>query len=157
MPDNFPTAGAIDGCDFAGTVVAIGAAVTQPFRIGDRVCGAVHGSNPANLLSGSFAEYVCATADILLKIPDGVSWEQGAAVGGVPLGTLGLAFWEFLGLPFDPEHPATKEESFPVLVYGGGTATGTMAIQLLKLYGHFFPPKYNSPVQPRPLCKRFLT
>ncbi|EPE33798.1 GroES-like protein [Glarea lozoyensis ATCC 20868] len=135
MPDNFPTVGAIDGCDFAGTIIAIGAAVTQDFQIGDRVCGAVHGSDPANHLSGSFAEYVCATADILLKIPDGVSWEEGAAVGGVSLGTLGLAFWDFLGIPFDCENPANKTNSLPVLVYGGGTATGTMAIQILKTCG----------------------
>jgi NADPH:quinone reductase-like Zn-dependent oxidoreductase len=155
MPDNFPTAGAIDGCDFAGTIIAIGTAVTQPFQIGDRVCGAVHGSNPANHPSGSFAEYVCATADILLKIPNGVSWENATAVGGVALGTLGLAFWEFLELPFDFEHPASKEESLPVLVYGGGTATGTMAIQLLKMYVIPFNHKiFSCPFFPS-LCKSF--
>jgi NADPH:quinone reductase-like Zn-dependent oxidoreductase len=36
-----------------------------------------------------------------------------------------------LGNTASPEHPA--EKPFDVLVYGGSTASGTMAIQLLKL------------------------
>ncbi len=32
------------GCDYAGTVVAVGANVTQPFKVGDRIAGGAHGS-----------------------------------------------------------------------------------------------------------------
>ncbi|EOD43352.1 putative zinc-binding dehydrogenase family protein [Neofusicoccum parvum UCRNP2] len=133
MPDNFPSVGAVDGSDFAGTVVALGSAVDRPdLSVGDRVCGAVHGSNPADHRSGSFAEYVAATADILMKIPDGVPWEEGAAIGGTGIATLGLVFYEHMKIEFSPKNPAPAEKSFPVLIYGGGTATGTMATQLIR-------------------------
>lgn len=32
------------GCDYAGVVVAVGAGVTQPFKVGDRIAGGAHGS-----------------------------------------------------------------------------------------------------------------
>lgn len=133
MPDNFPEPGATDGSDFAGIVAQVGAEVTQHFKIGDRVAGAVHGSNPADHLSGSFGQWVAGTADIMMKVPSHVSWEQAAAVGGTAFATLGLVFFDSMKLAFTPDKPATQEQSFFVLVYGGGTATGTMAIQLLKL------------------------
>ena len=48
MHEHFPCAGDIDGCDFTGIVVAIGSQVSESgsLSIGDRVCGAIHGSNP---------------------------------------------------------------------------------------------------------------
>ncbi|KAI1100049.1 GroES-like protein [Jackrogersella minutella] len=139
MPDNFPAIGSTGGSDFAGTIVALGVDVQEAghpdLAIGDRVCGAVHGFNPANRAGGCFSEYVAATADILMKIPLGVSWEEAAAIGGTGIATLGVAFYGHLKIGFSPEKPASGAEAFPVLVYGGGTATGTMAIQLLKASG----------------------
>ena len=130
--DNFPTPGAFAGCDFAGVIVDIGYGVRQTqYRIGDRVCGAVHGSNPACLTSGSFAQYVGATADILLKIPDSMSFEEAAAIGGTGITTAGMALFNSMQLPGNPFEPAAKA-SF-VLVYGASTATGTMCLQMLKL------------------------
>ncbi|KAK8004845.1 hypothetical protein PG990_010882 [Apiospora arundinis] len=101
MPDNFPSKSAVGGSDFAGIVVALGSGVREEaalpgsgrhLRIGDRVCDAVHGFNPANHSGGCFAEYVAATADILLGIPDGITWEEAAAVGGTGIATLGVVF-----------------------------------------------------------------
>lgn len=140
MPDNFPSPGAVDGSDFAGTIVALGSDIQKAassstrhrFALGDRVCGAAHGSNPADRANGAFADYVAATADILMKVPEGVTFEQAAAVGGTGIATLGLVLHEHLRVNFSPRAPAAEIETFPVLVYGGGTATGTMAIQLLK-------------------------
>lgn len=133
MPDNFPEPGATDGSDFAGIVVEVGAEANPKFSIGDRVAGAVHGSDPADYSSGSFGQWVAGTADIMMKVPDQVGWEQAAAIGGTAFLTLGLVFFDSMKLPFTPEQPATTIDSFFVLVYGGGTATGTIAIQLLKL------------------------
>ncbi|KAI0486475.1 alcohol dehydrogenase-like protein [Xylaria cf. heliscus] len=138
MPDNFPSIGSIGGSDFAGTIVALGSDVqaSHPaLHVGDRVCGAVHGFNPANPTGGCFSEYVAATADILLKIPNDVSWEEAAAIGGTGIATLGIVFFEHLKLDIHPLKPTVSRDPFPVLVYGGGTATGTMAIQLLKALG----------------------
>lgn len=130
MADNFSTPGAISGCDFAGDVVAIGSNVTRPLSVGDRVAGGVYGSNPLDLTSGAFAQYVGATADILVRIPDGWSYEEAAAIGGAGPATIAIALYDSLGLKATPANPA--EKPFPVLVYGGSTATGTMAIQILR-------------------------
>ena len=131
MPANFPSPGTINGCDFAGIIIAVGSAVKRPLRIGHRVCGAVHGANPIRHQSGTFAEYVEADPDFIIKIPDEMTWETAAAIGGAGIGTVGLGLFYSLGLP-SPEKPA--EKPVVVLVYGGSTACGTMAIQLLRLY-----------------------
>ncbi|KAA8643973.1 hypothetical protein EYZ11_008225 [Aspergillus tanneri] len=132
MAANFPTPGAISGCDFAGTVVAIGSAVTKPLALGDRVCGGVHGANPLEPTIGAFAEYVGATAHILAKIPDSLSFQDAAAIGGAGPSTMALALRDSLGLS---GKGSSDSEEF-VLVYGGSTATGTMALQLLRLAGY---------------------
>ncbi|GAP85178.2 putative zinc-binding dehydrogenase family [Rosellinia necatrix] len=139
MPDKFPSRGSIGGSDFAGIIVALSdhLPATHPhLAVGDRVCGAVHGFDPSDHASGSFADYVVAVADILMKIPDGVSWAEAAAIGGTSIAALGIAFHDFLLPSLSLRKQDTKAEpASPVLVYGGGTATGTMAIQLLKASG----------------------
>src|SRR6266853_279164 len=57
------------GYDLAGTVEAVGAAVTQ-FRPGDPVFGTKR---------GAFAEYVCSTEDRLAPKPANVSFDVAAA------------------------------------------------------------------------------
>jgi NADPH:quinone reductase-like Zn-dependent oxidoreductase len=133
MASRFPSPGAIDGCDFSGTVVAQGpvAEKIRSFQVGDRVCGAVHGSNPIDHQSGSFAEYVAIDAEFLFKIPDSLSFDDAAAIGGTVVGTLGLVFFDSLALSGSLAKPAEKPAV--VLVYGGSTSVGTMSIQLLKL------------------------
>lgn len=132
MPKYFPSPGATSGLDFSGTVVRVSYPISAPIQVGDRVCGAVHGSNPIDHATGAFADYVRVDADLLLKIPTSMTWERAAAVGGVGHGALCIALWESLGLPGRPEKPTTIP--LPVLVFGGSTATGTLAIQLLKMY-----------------------
>lgn len=132
IPMYFPSPGATSGLDFSGTVVHIPYPISAPLQVGSRVCGAVYGSNPIDHATGAFAEYVRVDADLLIEIPRSMTWELAAAVGGVGHGTLCIALWESLGLPGRPEKPTMK--SPPVLVFGGSTATGTLAIQLLKMY-----------------------
>ncbi|KAH8701328.1 chaperonin 10-like protein [Phaeosphaeriaceae sp. PMI808] len=117
MPSYFTTPGAIGGYDFAGTVAILGPNTSSRFRVGDRVCGAVHGSNPLDHSSGSFATYVRVSVDLLVKVPQTLRWEEAAALGGVGRGTCALAIWECLGLGGTPSKPV--EEPVPVLVYGG--------------------------------------
>jgi len=65
----------------------------------------------------------------LAKIPEGKSFEETASLGaGVT--TVGQALYHNLKLPW-PTEPA--EEPFLILIYGGSTATGTLAIQHAKL------------------------
>ncbi|KAL9043947.1 MAG: hypothetical protein Q9214_002883 [Letrouitia sp. 1 TL-2023] len=133
MPTNFPCPGAVDGSDFSGTVVGLGPDLARDINVGDRVAGAVHASNPLNPSSGAFADYLAAYADQLWKMPDSMAWEDAAAIGWCVVGTIGLAMIRSLKLPGSPEQPV--EKPVYVLVYGGSTASGTMAIQMLRLSG----------------------
>ena len=132
MTGKLGSPGAIAGTDFAGIVVAMGANVQTPtpIAIGDRICGAVQGMHSLTPRVGAFAEYVGATGFVTMKIPEQLSFEEGATLGS-GIGTIGLALFQSLEVPSSPMEPAIKPRH--VLVYGGSTATGTMAIQLLKL------------------------
>ena len=131
MPCRFPSPGAMVGCDFAGIVVAVGPNVAKQFKIGDRVFGAVYGSNPIDHESGAFAQYLRADPEFTFNMPDSMSFETAASIGASVLATLGLALFRALRIPFTPEQPAEKPKQ--VLVWGGSTSVGTMAIQLLRL------------------------
>jgi aspyridone synthetase trans-acting enoyl reductase len=127
--DLSPTVGATLGIDYSGEVVSIGSAVKRPFSLGDGVCGGVFGNNPDEPDNGAFAEYLVVPGDLVFKIPLGMSF-QDAATLGIGLSTVGLALYQFLKLPFPVSSPSKPRH---VLVYGGGTATGTLAIQLLRM------------------------
>lgn len=139
IPSSFPTPGATAGCNYAGVVVQISDQLPDgcSLRVGDQVCGGIQGSNPADKMSGSFAEYVRVPVDLLVRLPDHVTWEQGASLGMVGHATVACSLWSCFGLRANPENPlrsaADSEGGDAVLVYGGSTATGTMAIQLLQL------------------------
>jgi NADPH:quinone reductase-like Zn-dependent oxidoreductase len=134
MGTTFPTPGAVIGMDFSGIVASIHPGTETDLHVGDRVCGMVHGSNPGDLTNGAFAEYVRVRPSLLLRVPGGLPMEQAASLG-VGLMTNVMALWDpsALALTATPESPA--EKPFPVLVYGGSTATGTLATQLLQLSG----------------------
>jgi NADPH:quinone reductase-like Zn-dependent oxidoreductase len=123
-----PRAGA--GTDCAGIVLAIGSAVpTDTFKIGDRICAPVTPMNPLSPRDGAFAEYTAVVADFALKVPGNMSMECAASLG-LGIATIGYALFRSLGIPGHPESPASKSPI--VLVYGGSTSSGTMAIQLLR-------------------------
>ncbi|KAK7921532.1 alcohol dehydrogenase [Apiospora marii] len=139
MVGEFLTPGCILGFDCAGTVVAVGSKATK-HRIGDRVCGSASGMNKLKPLGGAFADYVTLPADMAIRMPESMSMEEGAALG-TAVGSACMALFWSLGIdpalltarpraPADEEQQATK-----VLVYGGSTCTGTMAMQLLRRCG----------------------
>lgn len=128
MIGDFQTAGAILGTDYAGTVIAVGSEVTRDVQVGDRICGAAHGMNEFTPEKGAFGKFNVSNGDVWLKIPASMSTEAGASLSA-GLSTASLAL-KYLGLP-TPYEPA--ERPFKVLVYGGSTATGTLAMQLLRL------------------------
>ncbi|KAJ5794144.1 Polyketide synthase enoylreductase [Penicillium paradoxum] len=103
------------------------------FQKGDRVAGFVHGSNAVRLNGGAFAEYVIAKGDLQILIPDSMSFEA-AATFGVGLTTVGQNLYQSMELPF-PGDPPGETDDTSILIYGGATATGTLAIQLAKLSG----------------------
>ncbi|KAM0208905.1 hypothetical protein ACHAQD_011442 [Fusarium lateritium] len=134
MVGNLASAGAVAGMDYVGTAVGMGCKVktASEIRLGDRVCGAVQGMHSLTPSVGAFAQFVGATDVVTLKVPSFMAIEDAATLGS-GIGTIGLALFRSLDVPGYPEAPAS--DPIPVLVYGGSTATGTLAIQLLKLSG----------------------
>lgn len=90
--------------------------------------------NDANPETGAFARYIISKGDLVIRIPDAVTWEEAATVA-VALITVGLALYHFLKLPLPgtDEKPIQESDAAPILIYGGSTATGTIAIQFAKL------------------------
>lgn len=151
MVTHFNMPGSVAGCDFCGVVEAETggenesnsdssnnnrappAAAAAQFPAGTRVCGALFPYNPDDPDNGSFAQYCVADARLLVKVPD--SWSDlEAASLGVGWSTISLAFSDpnalnLEGLPTRPTHKSKD----PVLVYGGATASGTLACQMLAL------------------------
>ena len=104
----------ISGCDFSGTVVEVGPQVTKSLKAGDRVAGTTHGANYSQSEDGCFSEYCVAKGDLLVKLPDSLSFE---AASTFPLGvsTVGQGLFQKalkLNLPTNPVKTAE-----PVLIY----------------------------------------
>lgn len=73
-----------------------------------------------------------AKGDLAIKIPENLSFEEAATLG-VGVSTVGQGLYQSLGLPLPGE--AKTGESGTILIYGGSTATGGLAIQYAKLSG----------------------
>lgn len=117
------------GCDFAGIVEAVGDKSQGHWKKGDRVFGFVSGGNTGQPEDGAFGEYLVAKGAVTMRIPDDMSFEEAASFG-VGVVTVGQGMYQKLQLPL-PNQPA--EESFPILIYGGSSASGALAIQYAKL------------------------
>ncbi|KAI1818453.1 chaperonin 10-like protein [Poronia punctata] len=122
--DFIPTKGATVGCDYSGIVEEVGSKVKGNLQVGDRVAGFTHGCNGDCLSDGSFAEYIAVKGHIQIKLPDLMSFESGCTLA---VGVTTLA---------SPTIQECCDRYRYILVYGGSTATGTLAIQLAKLSGY---------------------
>jgi NADPH:quinone reductase-like Zn-dependent oxidoreductase len=102
------------GLELAGEIAVVGDGVST-VRVGDRVCGAG---------LGAFADYALLDARHVIPIPATLAWTDAAAL------PVGLA----------TEHDALVTQAGfvagqSVLVVGGSTAIGLIAIQLAKVLG----------------------
>ncbi|WP_429299039.1 NAD(P)H-quinone oxidoreductase [Paraburkholderia sp. GAS199] len=112
-----PPAGAprILGLELSGTIVEAGLDA-DPSRVGQTVCALVPG--------GAYAEYCCAPSGQCLPVPAGLTMIEAAALPE----TL-FTVWSNL---FDT---AQVTEGNVILVHGGTSGIGTMAISLGRLFG----------------------
>jgi NADPH:quinone reductase-like Zn-dependent oxidoreductase len=122
---------AILGCDFSGTVEAIGPDVTK-FIVGD----AVYGFNPLGRTGfGTHAQYTLAYADIAVKKPPTLTSEQAAAIS-LPSLTAATGLFELLGLDVPHATVDTPARRQNLLVWGASSNVGAYAAQLAKLSGY---------------------
>jgi len=110
-----PGAPSIPGLEIAGTVVAIGEGVDDAI-LGQPVC--------ALLAGGGYAQYAVAPAGQCLPVPQGLSMTEAAAIPE----TLFTVWTNLFERAF-----ATEGDS--VLVHGGTSGIGTMAIALANIFG----------------------
>ena len=110
-----PGASPIPGLEIAGEIVALGAGVPDAM-LGQPVCALVSG--------GGYAEYCLAMADHCLPVPAGMPLDQAAALPE----TL-FTVWH------NVFERGWAREGETILVHGGTSGIGTMAIMLGKAFG----------------------
>lgn len=110
-----PGASDIPGLEIAGEIIATGKGVESDL-VGQPVCALVSG--------GGYAEYCVANIGSCLPVPDGLSMAEAAAIPE----TL-FTVWHNL---FERAYAVDGET---ILVHGGTSGIGTMAIKLAKLFG----------------------
>jgi len=74
-------AGNLLGSDYAGVIEEVGPGVLRDLKKGDRVCGATRAGDPLEPENGTFAELICVKADIALRMPEGMSFEDASTMG----------------------------------------------------------------------------
>jgi len=104
------------GSDAAGTVEALGSGVAK-VKVGDRVY-------TAQTLTGAYAEYALALEDQVHRLPQNISFEQGAGVW-VPYCTAYHALHHF----------AKARAGETVLVHGASGGVGTASLQITRAMG----------------------
>jgi NADPH2:quinone reductase len=110
-----PGASPIPGLEISGTVAALGEGVVTPIP-GQTICALVSG--------GGYAEYCIAKATHCLPVPEGLSLEMAAALPE----TLFTVWHNVFERGF-------AHEGETILVHGGTSGIGVMAILLGKLFG----------------------
>lgn len=120
------------GCDFAGTVVDVGKNVTKSWQPGDRVFGCVHGANSNNTEDGAIAEFIVAKGDTCMRIPDHLDFEEACTLG-VSVLTCGQGLFQEMKLRLSSAVDEQTEQGEHILIYGGSSSSGLVAIQLCTL------------------------
>lgn len=109
------------GFDVAGIVDKLGSGVGN-VKVGDAVYGRID-----DTLMGAVAEYCLARQDDVAPKPDGISFEEAAAV---PL--VSLTSWQSI---IEPIRGRAMKPGDRVLIHAGAGGVGTSAIQLAKIHG----------------------
>ncbi|MFI6818795.1 NAD(P)H-quinone oxidoreductase [Nonomuraea sp. NPDC050328] len=103
------------GLECSGVIIEVGANVPG-LAVGDQVCALLGG--------GGYAERVAVPWEQVMPVPDGVSLEEAA---GLP--EVACTVWSNVFMA------ARLRRGETLLVHGGASGIGTMAVQLAKAYG----------------------
>ncbi|MCG5219702.1 NAD(P)H-quinone oxidoreductase [Streptosporangium sp. KLBMP 9127] len=110
-----PGASPYPGLECSGVITSVGADV-EGFKPGDEVCALLSG--------GGYAERVAVPWQQLMPVPDGVSLIEAASLPEVA-----CTVWSNVFMT------ARLRRAETLLVHGGASGIGTLAIQLAKAYG----------------------
>lgn len=117
---NVPDLPYVPGGDGAGVIEEVGAGV-ENVKVGDRVY--LSGFN-AERKTGTYAEKVVTDAKSVYPLPDGTTFNEGAALG-IPVFTAYRALMQ----------KANVRAGETVLIHGASGAVGSMAVQIAKSVG----------------------
>ncbi|KAF2443954.1 putative zinc alcohol dehydrogenase [Karstenula rhodostoma CBS 690.94] len=110
---------ATPGLDYAGVVETVPAGCPTTLKPGDKVLG----RHEWPYQHGALAEYVLGQPNGLVKLPDGLSFVQGAAIGTAALSAL------------QPLELANIKAGDSVFINGGSGGVGSFTLQIAKLLG----------------------
>jgi putative PIG3 family NAD(P)H quinone oxidoreductase len=110
-----PGSSEVLGLECSGTIVSVGAALTLD-RIGERVTALLSG--------GGYAQKVAVPVGQVMTVPEGVSLLDAAALPEVACTVWSNLKWVL-----------NLREGESILIHGGGSGIGTMAIQVAKAMG----------------------
>jgi putative PIG3 family NAD(P)H quinone oxidoreductase len=105
----------IPGMEVSGVVAEAGADAKR-FKIGERVMALLGG--------GGYAEEVCVDEGLVLRLPDNLSFEQGAAIPEA-----------FVTAHHNLIHLAGVGKGQSALIHAGASGVGTAAIQIVRALG----------------------
>ncbi|KAF2103367.1 oxidoreductase [Rhizodiscina lignyota] len=121
---------AVLGEDIGGEIVAVGPGVTK-HKVGDHVLACSDLIIPSY---GAFQLFVLAHENLTAKLPDNVSFAEGAVLPlGLCTAATSLFAKENLALPHPQLHPQPTGKT--LLVWGGSTSVGSCGIQMAKAAG----------------------
>ncbi len=112
LPEGNPP---VPGLEVSGEIAAIGDDV-QGLKPGDRVC--------ALMSEGAYAEYAAVPASLVLPVPESLTLEQAAALPEA-------CFTMWISLVWQGK----LKEGETVLIHGGASGIGTIAIQMARVLG----------------------
>lgn len=105
----------VPGLEVSGEIIECAGDVTT-FSVGDKVC--------AILSEGAFAEYVAAGAGQVMRVPEGLGLDAAACLPEAAFTTWVSLVWQ-----------ANLQKGEKVLIHGGASGIGILAIQIARALG----------------------
>ncbi|KAI4640388.1 hypothetical protein J4E93_008594 [Alternaria ventricosa] len=134
-PPSYPF---IPGSSYTGTIEAIGTHVTK-YQVGDRILVSKRFGTQGNEY-GAYQRYVLVAAGekMVVRLPEGMNKDEEAALAALVMNATcvpGL-FSGRLGLRKPGDEVQEGEEREKILIYGGSSSFGRLAVQYLQCAGY---------------------
>ena len=134
-PPSYPF---IPGSSYTGIIVAIGSSVTE-YQVRERVLVSKRFGTHGNA-HGAYQQYVLVAAGemMVVRLPEGMDKDDEAALVAVVMNASCVAglFSGRLGLRKPGDEVREGEEREKILIYGGSSSFGRLAVQYLRCAGY---------------------